>query len=325
MSFLNRRGFVLASAATMLGLGRTWASGYPQRLITVIIPYGAGGAGDTVMRLMQPAIEKKLGQSIIIETRAGGGGNIGAQAVVKSEPNGYTLLLGATNNFVINQFMFKDITFDPLKDFALISRLAIIPSVLYTNTAVPARTLSEFLAYAKANPGKLNYSSPSVGTTPHLAVERLKQLTGIELVHVPYRGAPAAMQALLTNDVQLYLAGYGVGQAFVSQGKVRALAVAAERRLPAIPDVPTAIESGVAGYTASNWWGLAAPKGTPKSVIDTIYAAVLEAIRDKAVIERLQRLGFEPGGETPTQFAEYAKAEAEIWSAIIKRGHLALP
>ncbi len=205
-----------------------------------------------------------------------------------------------------------------------ITRVAVVPSVMYMNPSVPVKTLGEFVAYAKANPGKLSYSSPSVGTTPHLAVERLKQLTGIELVHVPYRGAPPAMQALITGDVQLYLAGWGVGRAFVESGKAKALAVASEKRLPNVPDVPTASESGVPGYVAENWWGLAAPKGTPQAAIDAIHAAVKAALADEAVAKKLNELGFLPGGETPAQFAKAAKAEADIWRETVAKGKLAV-
>ena len=290
----------------------------------MIVPYAAGGAGDTIMRLIAEAMEKKLGQPIVIDARGGGGGMIGAKAVASAAPDGHTLMMGATNNFVINQFMFPKTSFDPLTEFVPITRVAVVPSVMYMNPSVPVKTLGEFVAYAKANPGKLSYSSPSVGTTPHLAVERLKQLTGIELVHVPYRGAPPAMQALITDDVQLYLAGWGVGRAFVESGKAKALAVASEKRLPNVPDVPTASESGVPGYVAENWWGLAAPKGTPQAAIDAIHAAVKAALADEAVAKKLNELGFLPGGETPAQFAKAAKAEADIWRETVAKGKLAV-
>jgi tripartite-type tricarboxylate transporter receptor subunit TctC len=323
MSGFDRRTFLAAAAATALTSSGRWssarASGFPERPITIIYPYGAGGSGDVVLRMMQPILEKQLGQSVIIETRPGGGGNIGAHAVAQAKPDGYTLLMGATNNFVINQFLFKALGLDPLKAFALVTRPAIIPSVFYTNPSVPARTLQEFIAYAKTKPGKLNYASPGVGTTPHLSVERLKQIAGIDLVHIPYRGAPAAMQALLTNDVQLYLAGYGVGRAFVEQDKVRMLAVGSEHRLPALPNVPTTIESGLAGFTASNWWGLAAAAGTPRAAIDTIYAAMKAAAADPTVAARLAKIGFIAGAETPAAFTASAKAEAKVWEDTIKK------
>ena len=323
MTRLTRCAFVTAAVATAFLPRRAFAA-FPDRPITVIVPYAAGGAGDVITRLISDAMEKKLGQPIVIDARGGGGGMIGAKAVASAAPDGHTLMMGATNNFVINQFMFPKTSFDPLTEFVPITKVAVVPSVMYMNPSVPVKTLGEFVAYAKANPGKLGYSSPSVGTTPHLAVERLKQLTGIELVHVPYRGAPPAMQALITGDVQLYLAGWGVGRAFVESGKAKALAVASEKRLPNLPDVPTASESGVPGYVAENWWGLAAPKGTPQPVIDALHDAVKAALQDPAVTKKLGELGFLPGGEPPAQFAKDAKAEADIWRETVAKGKLAV-
>jgi tripartite-type tricarboxylate transporter receptor subunit TctC len=303
------------------GLAR---AAFPERPITVIVPYAAGGAGDVIIRLLSDAIEKKLGQPLVIDARGGGGGMIGANAVATAAPDGHTLMMGATNNFVINQFMFPKSRFDPLTEFVPITKVAVVPSVMYMNPSVPVKTLGEFVSYAKANPGKLSYASPSLGSTPHLSVERLKQLTGIDLVHVPYRGAPPAMQALVTNDVQLYLAGWGVGRAFVESGKVKALAVASEKRLPNVPGLPTASESGVPGFVAENWWGLAAPKNTPAPVIDAIYAAVQAALKDAALVKRLDEMGFLPGGESPSQFAKDAAAEAAVWANTVAKGKLAV-
>jgi tripartite-type tricarboxylate transporter receptor subunit TctC len=323
MSALNRRTFILASAALVSSSQHPMAAEYPERPISIVVPYAAGGAGDTIIRLLSPTMERNLGQPLIIDARPGGGGTIGAQVVARAVPDGYTLLLGATNNFAVNQFMFPKAHFDPLAAFTLITKVADVPSVLYTNPAVPAKTLGEFVAYAKANPGKLSYASPSVGTTPHIAVEWLKQLTGIELVHVPYRGAPPAMQAVLANEVQLYIAGWGVGRSYVEAGRVRALAVASKERLPNVP-LPTVIESGVPGYVASNWWGLAAPHGAPQPVLEKIYRAVLAALADHQVQQRLEKLGFTAGGDQPQRFLEDTKAEAKIWAETISRGELAV-
>jgi tripartite-type tricarboxylate transporter receptor subunit TctC len=324
MTRLTRRAFLATAAAAAAFAPRGAFAAFPDRPITIIIPYAAGGAGDVIARLISDPIEKKLGQPLVIDARAGGGGMIGAKAVAGAAPDGHTLMMGATNNFVSNQFMFPKTSFDPLTEFVPITRVAVVPSVMYMNPSVPVKTLGEFVEYAKKNPGKLSYSSPSVGTAPHLAIERLKQMTGIELVHVPYRGAPPAMQALITGDVQLYLAGWGVGRAFVESGKAKALAVAADKRLPNIPDVPTAGESGVPGFVAENWWGLAAPKGTPPAAIDAIHAAVKAALQDPAVAKKLEDLGFLPGGETPAQFAKNARAEAEIWRETVAKGKLAV-
>jgi tripartite-type tricarboxylate transporter receptor subunit TctC len=311
-----------ATAAVVAGLSSAGAAEYPERPITVIIPYAAGGAGDTIIRLLSPVLERNFGQPLVTDYRAGGGGTIGAQAVAKAVPDGHTLLLGATNNFAINQFLFPKVHFDPLTAFSLITKVADVPAVLFTNPQVPAKSLGEFIDYAKANPGKLSYASPSVGTTPHLAVERLMQLTGIELVHVPYRGAPQAMQALIANEVQLYLVGWGIGRGHVEAGRIRALAIASEQRVAGIP-LPTAIESGVPGYVTSNWWGLAAPQGTPQPVVDRIYRAFAAALADATVQARLDDLGFVPGGSAPSFLAD-TKAEAKVWAETISRGKLAI-
>jgi tripartite-type tricarboxylate transporter receptor subunit TctC len=319
----SRRTFILSAVVLAAGSLSVNAADYPERPIAVIVPYAAGGAGDTIIRLLSPGIERSLGQPLIIDNRSGGGGTIGAQAVGKAAPDGYTLLFGATNNFVINQFLFPNLRFDPLAAFALITKVADVPTVLFTNSLMPARTLTEFIAYAKANPGKFSYASPSIGTTPHLAVERLKQLTGIDLVHIPYRGAPLAMQALIANEVQLYLAGWGVGRSHVEAGDVRALAVASARRVPSIP-LQTAIEGGVPNYVTSNWWGLAAPQGTPQPVLDRIYRAITTALADATVLRRLDALGFVAGGDPPTKFLEDSNAEARVWAETISLGKLAI-
>jgi tripartite-type tricarboxylate transporter receptor subunit TctC len=322
MPVLNRRNMLLGSAAAALCGPRASAAEFPERPITVIIPYAAGGAGDTIFRLLSPVIERQLGQPLIVDNRPGGGGMIGAQAVAKAAPDGHTLMLGAANNFVINQFLFPKVSFDPLTAFTLITKIADVPSVLYASLSAPP-TLAEFIAQAKANPGKLSYASPSVGTTPHLAVERLKQLTGIDLVHVPYRGAPPAMQALMADEVQLYLAGWGVGKAQVEARRVQALAVASRERVPNVP-LPTAIESGVPDYVASNWWGLAAPRGTPQPTVDKLHRAAVAALADPAIRQRLDDLGFVPSGDAPQKFLDGCKAEAQVWSETISRGKLTI-
>jgi tripartite-type tricarboxylate transporter receptor subunit TctC len=319
----SRRAFFASIFALMAGWSSCGAAEFPERPITVVVPYAAGGAGDTVIRLLSPVLERSLGQPLVIDNRSGGGGTIGAQAVAKAAPDGHTLLLGATNNFAINQFLFPKVHFDPLTAFSLITKVADVPAVLFTSPPVPAKSLGEFIGYAKANPGKLSYASPSVGTTPHLAVERLMQLTGIELVHVPYRGAPPALQALIANEVQLYLVGWGIGRGHAEAGRIRALAIASEKPVPGIP-LPTAIEAGVPGYVTSNWWGLAAPQATPQPVLDRLYRAFAAAVADATVRSRLDELGFIPGGGAPASFLADTRAEAKIWAETISRGKLAV-
>ena len=208
-----------AAAFCVLTASSAMAQAFPSRPVTVVIPYGAGGAGDAIIRLLATVMEKRMGQALIVESRPGGGGTVGARHVANAQPDGHTLLLGATNNFVIKQYMFPKQNLDPFQAFALITKVADVPSVLYAPVALNVSTLADFVKAAKAAQGKFSYASPSVGTVPHLAVERLAQMTGAEILHVPFKGAPPAMQALLRNDVQLYLAGWGLGRELVEAKK----------------------------------------------------------------------------------------------------------
>lgn len=322
MMTINRRTIMLGAAFSALGT-RAWSETFPARPIEIIIPFGPGGSGDMTMRALSPAMERQLGQHIIIESRPGSAGTIGVRDVARAKPDGYTLLLGTTNNFVINQFMFPKQAFDPLASLALISKLVSGPLVIYANPTVPVRTLAEFISYAKAHPGKLNFASPGIGTAPHLAVERLKQLAGIDLVHIPFRGAPEAMQALLENQVQLYLAGWVVGRSYVESGAIHALAVAAADRIADIP-LPTTIESGAPQFTASNWWGLAAPKETSPAIINQLYLAAKAALADPTAKSVLEKAGYLIVGDTPDEFARDAQSEAKTWLKTIERGNLSV-
>ncbi len=310
----------IAATATAV----TASAQFPDKPITVIVPYGAGGAGDVTMRTVSLPMEAALGQKLIVTARPGAGGNLGAQAVASAAPDGYTLLLGATNNFVINQFLFPNMTFDPVTDLVPVAMVADVPSVIYTHPSVPAKTLPEFIAYAKANPGKLNFGSPSFGTTPHLAVERLKLMTGINLVHVPFQGAPTAVQALLRNDIQLYLGGVAVGAGHIEAGTVKPLAVSSAKRLAALPNVATLAESGIASFGASNWWLLAAPKGTPAAVIARLGKAVDAAFADKTVQDRFTKLGFTSGTTDHALLVAQLKADARAWGDVIAKAGIKL-
>ena len=312
-----------ATALSFLTPSAGLAQAFPNRPVTVVVPYGAGGAGDAIIRLLATVMEKRMGQALIVESRPGGGGTVGARHVANAQPDGHTLLLGATNNFVINQYMFPKQNLDPFHAFALITKVADVPSVLYAPVALDVSTLADFIKAAKAAQGKFSYASPSVGTVPHLAVERLAQMTGAEIVHVPFKGAPPAMQALLRNDVQLYLAGWGLGRELVEAKKIRALAVASPARIPGIP-LPTASESGVKGFIAGNWWGLAAPRETPPTILERLHAEVNFALQDKTINARLKAMGFVPGGQSPQVFTSEAKAEAEAWKKTIETGKLAV-
>lgn len=295
------------------------AEGWPSKPVRIVVPFAAGSTGEVVGRLIGEALEPELGQPVLIETHPGGAGNVGAAMVAHAKPDGHVLLLGATNNFVINQFLFE-VPFDPIKDLEPITKVLDVPSVLISNPSVPAKTLKEFEVYAKANPGKLSYSSPGIGTTPHLGVEQLKQLTGIDLVHIPYGGGGPAVTGLLSDEVQLYMGGAVLVKPHVQAGKAIALAVGSDKRLDTMPDVPTTAEAGFAGYKPGNWWGIAAPKGTPGDVVERMHKLVAAALAKPELRARLSELGLVPIGNTPEEFGREIAEEAVLWSSTIEKG-----
>jgi tripartite-type tricarboxylate transporter receptor subunit TctC len=295
------------------------AQDYPNKPIRVVLTYTAGGVSDAVMRLLAPKMEEVLGQKLIIEAKPGAAGNIGTIEVAKSAPDGYTLVVTATNNFVINQFTMK-MPIDPLTALAPVAKLADVPLVLFSNPSLPAENFAQFMNYVKANPGKVNFGSPAAGTVNHLLLERVKQTRGLDMQHVPYRGSPQGVMALLQNDIQLFTVGYAAGVGHLKEGKFKALAVATGARLPELPEVPTLIESGLPGFTGANWWGMAAPAGTPEPVIRKLREAVQAALREPNVIERFKAVGLVIPKESPEQFADGLPAEAALWSETVKKG-----
>jgi tripartite-type tricarboxylate transporter receptor subunit TctC len=311
----------LASILLAFSLGTASAQDYPSRPIHVIIPFGSGSLADAVPRLIQPALEASLGQRLVIENRPGAGGNVGAQAVVSATPDGYTVMMAATNNLVINQYMFRDMKFDPLTDLVPVSLVVDVPLILQVNPAVPAHTLGEFIAYAKANPGKLNFASPSPGTLPHLAMEIFARSAGLDLVHVPFKGGGPAMNALISNEVQAMLIGYATTAGQVKAGKVRPLAIASAKRLAALPQVPTFAEAGFPDLQAAvpgNWWGMVAPKGTPAPIVHRLAAEIAKALADPATRKKYEDLGLTPVGSTPEEFAAGLPDQARKWRAVLQ-------
>jgi tripartite-type tricarboxylate transporter receptor subunit TctC len=321
MSAMTRRQVLATAALAPFLATRAKAADYPERPIRVVIPYTAGGVPENITRLFAVHMDKRLGQKLVLEAKPGAAGNIGTQEVARAEPDGYTVLVAATNNFVINQFMMK-MTFDPLATLAPVAKLAEIPLVLFSNPQVPARTLKEFLDYARANPGKVNYGIPSLGTVNHLMMERLKQQTGIPIAAVPYRGSAPATLALLKNEIQLFPIGLAAVGGHLREGKLTALAVATEKRIPMLPDVPTMDEAGFPGFVAANWFGMAAPAGTPDAILDTLAQAVAEAQRTDLVKQRFAKLGILVPNLTRQQFAGSLKSEAAQWLETVRKGNI---
>jgi len=323
---MRRIGFVrLAAAGLLLLLSAPsgYAQDYPDKPIRVVLTYTAGGVSDGIMRLLAPKMEEMLGQKLIIEAKPGAAGNIGTIEVAKSPPDGYTLVVTATNNFVINQYTMK-MPIDPLTALAPVAKLADVPLVLFSNPTIPAKDFAAFIDYVKANPAKVNFGSPAAGTVNHMLLERVKQTKGLDMQHVPFRGSPQGVMALLQNDIQLFTVGYAAGIGHLKDGKLTALAVASDERLPELPDTPTLAESGLPGFTGANWWGMAAPAGTPEPVIRKIREAVQAALKEPNVVARYKALGLGIPKQSPEQWAAGLRAEAELWSDTVKKGGIVL-
>ena len=315
----------LALTALALVLAQTAHSfaEYPDKPIRLIVPFPAGGAVDIVSRVMAASMAKDLGKTFIIENKGGAGGIIATDTVATSANDGYTLLV-ATPNLTINAALQPKLPYDTEKDLVPISIIAEVPEVLISNPAAPFKTFREFVAYAKENPGKLNYASAGVGTLPHVTMELLLKREGIKVTAVHYRGAAPAMTDMLSGVVQLKLDTYATSHPQVEAGRLRMLGIASSHRSKLMPDVPTIAEQGLAGYEGILWIGIMAPAGTPQAVIDKIAAASAKAAKDPEIVARLQRDGIEPGGGTPAQFGDLIKRELPQWRDLAKSANITL-
>jgi tripartite-type tricarboxylate transporter receptor subunit TctC len=316
---LPRRSFLhlAAGAAALTVLSRTAsAQAYPTRPVRLIVPFGPAGATDITARLIGHWLSERLGQQFIIENRPGAGGNIGTEAVVRAPPDGYTLLYVTTAN-ASNATLYDKLNFNFIHDIAPVAAIISFPYIMVVNPSVPAKTLPEFIAYAKANPGKINMASPGVGSTPHVNGELFKVMTGTNMVHVPYRSAAAVMTDLLSGQVQLYFGTTASSLEYVRTGKLRALGVTIERRLDVLPEIPTVAEF-VPGYEASNWYGVGAPKATPTEIIDKLNKEISAVLADPKMKAQLADLGGTVLAGSPADFGKLIADETEKWGKVIK-------
>ena len=296
---------------------------YPDKPIHLLLPFPPGGAVDIVARVMAANMAHDLGQQILIENKAGAGGIVATEAVAKSTPDGYTLLL-TTPNHTINAALRASLPYDAEKDLVPISVLAEVPEVLVSNPQVPFATFQEFVAYAKKNPGKLNYASAGIGTLPHVTMELLLKRLDIKVTHVPYRGAAPAMTDLLSGVVQLKLDTYATSHPNVVAGRLRMLAIASSRRSKLMPETPTIAELGLPGYEGILWIGMMAPAGTPQAVIDKLAAASKAAASASDIAAKLDQQGVDPVGGTPAQFGALIKRELKQWRELAASAHIKL-
>ena len=316
--------FVVLLAMALWAGAVAHAADYPTKPIRIIVPYAAGNTGEAALRILANAVEPKLGQPIIIETRPGASGNLGAAFVAKSDPDGYTLLLGATNNFAINQHLYPNIGFDPLTAFELVGVLVELPFFIYANPQLPAKTLGEVIQLARQKPGALNYASSGIGTPMHLGGVLFGRIAGVEMTHVPYRSGGQSVTALLAGDVQFYIGTVQGAQQLEQDNKVRILSSAGPRRAPTMPGVMSAAEAGLSNFEISNWWGLVAPRGTPQPIVDTLSREFRAALADQALKDRLLQMNMVAIGSGPKEFADQIKRESDLWRDVIKAANITM-
>lgn len=295
---------------------------YPDHAVRWIIPNAAGGGTDNVARIIANAMEPSLGQPLIIENKPGAASMIGASLLARSKPDGYTMLTGDNATFATNAHLYKSLTYDPAKDFAYVSMVARFPLALVSTKSFPAKTVRELIDYVKANPGKVSYASPGVGLPHHLAMELLMKKEGLKMVHVPYKGSPAAVQGMLAGDVDIMFFDLASGLPFITEGKLRAYAVASANRFVSIPDIPTMNEAGIKDFEVYAWQGVVVPAGTSAPVIDRLNKELHKTIKNPDVQKRLIGLGVEPLSSTPNEFVDYVKAESIRWGTLITEQNL---
>jgi tripartite-type tricarboxylate transporter receptor subunit TctC len=290
-------------------------SAYPNKPVRVVVAFTAGGTTDILARAVTQQMSEKLGQPFVIDNKPGGGGNIGTEFVVRAPADGYTLIVNSVGPMAVNQTLYKNMTYDPLTDLVPVVQIADVPNVLVVNPDVPAKTMEEFIAYAKANPNKLNYGSTGIGTSSHLSSYMLSKRIGAETLHVPYKGANA-LTDLLAGRIQFMFATIPSVIAHIRAGKLRAIAVSSLKRSRSLPDVPTVAEKGFAGFSAGSWFGFFAPKGTPAPVIALLNKSVNDAL--PSLEAQMIREGADPVGGTPEQFGKFTRQEYEKWKVIVR-------
>jgi tripartite-type tricarboxylate transporter receptor subunit TctC len=308
---------IFVSALLALVIVGAGAQEYPSRPVHVVVPYPAGGPNDIIVRLVGSRLSQALGQPVVVEYRPGAGGNIGTDSVAKSAPDGYTLVSVGPGALIINPLLGK-VPYDTMRDFAPVTIMAVAPNALVVHPSVPAKSVAELIALARAKPGAINYASGGTGSTPHLAAALFGVMAKVQLTHVPYKGTGPATADLIGGQVQVAFLGIPTVLPHIRSGKLRALAVTGRNRSPELPGVPTVEEAGVAGYELSPWYGLLAPAGTPGTVVTRLSNEVTKIVRAPEMREQLSAQGAEPTGGTPAAFAQTLRADAATWKKVVK-------
>jgi tripartite-type tricarboxylate transporter receptor subunit TctC len=318
---LSRRSLLIGGAA--LGAlpalpRRARADQWPTRPVKFVVPFAAGGTTDILARVVAVSVSEAFGQQFIVENKPGAGGNIAAEAVAKADPDGYTFIIGTPGTHAINQFVYKNLAYDQIKDIAPVIIIARVPNLCSVTNALPVKSVTELIAYAKSKPGQLFYATPGLGSTAHVSTELFKSMTGVEITHVPYKGSAPALTDLIAGRVHLMIDNLPAAQPFADTGQIRPLAVSTATRWPLLPELPTIAEAAVPGYEAAAWFTVGAPAKTPKEIIDRLNARVDKFLKSDDGTSRLRKLGAEPAGGSPEDMQAYVLAEAEKWGKVAK-------
>jgi len=297
---------------------------YPSKPVRLIVPFAPGGATDVIGRLTALKLSDALGQQFTVDNRPGANGNIGTEMAVKAAPDGYTLVMSYDGTLSINPSVYKKMSFDPQKDLVPIGAVGQLPLLMLVNAEFPAKSVAEFIAWAKANPGKVNYSGAGYGSSGHLAAELLRQRTGIEIVHVNYKGGGQAVTDLLGGQIQMLMTGLTTVEGHVKSGKLRPLAFTSSKRVPGLPEVPTFSEAGYPGLVSYSWYGILGPVGTPPEVVRKVNAEINKLLLQQDVRDRLAALGVEPLGGTPEHFAQTIRDDTTKWAKVVKEAAIAI-
>ena len=317
MTYIQRIALSLSLAITA---GAAAAQSFPSKPIRVIIPFVAGGSSDIVGRAIGAKYQELLGQPAVVENKPGANGAIAAEFVAKSDADGYTILVGSIGVFSINAALFKDLRYNPVRDFAPITLAVTTPNVLITKPTLAAKSMKELVEFAKKNPGKLSYCSSGTGSSDHLTAELLKQMAGIDVLHVPYKGGAACQTDIMGNQVDISFQNLGAVTNYIKGNRMKALAVTAAKRHAQLPDVPSVGEAGFADLVVTSWQAVAAPAKTPRDIVAKLNEATVKALRSPDVTERMNQIGFDVVAGTPEQFGKFMQSEVERWTKVVQRG-----
>lgn len=308
----------MVATLALAGMSCVAQAQYPNKPIKMVVPFPAGGTTDIMARAMAAELQKSFGQAVIVENKAGAGGNIGSDYVAKAAPDGYTLLMGTVGTHAINVSLYPKMPYDAVKDFAPVSLVAAVPNVLTAAPSLPINSVRELIDAAKKDPNKITFASSGSGTSIHLSGELFKQLAGVQMTHVPYKGSSAALPDLMSGQVNVMFDNAPSVMPHIKGGKLKAIAVTSNRRSPALPNVPTIAESGLPGFEASSWFGVLAPAGTPKDIVDKLSQAIVKSLQTAEIKDRLASQGADAVGNTPEQFSAHIKSEIDKWAKVVK-------